>query len=62
VVHLAIQRGELPDDVDVSLVVDMVRGPIIYRRVVAQAGVSPADVEPIVDAVIAAFSASALRR
>jgi AcrR family transcriptional regulator len=61
VVHLAIQRGELPDDVDVSLVVDMVRGPIIYRRVVAQTDVSVADVEPLVDAVIAAFATARIR-
>jgi AcrR family transcriptional regulator len=55
VVHLAIARGELPGDVDVHLVVDLARAPIIYRRVVAQVPVRATDVTPIVDAVIAAF-------
>jgi AcrR family transcriptional regulator len=55
VVHLAIARGELPDDVDVHLVVDLARAPIIYRRVVAQVPVPRSDVAPIVDAVLAAF-------
>jgi AcrR family transcriptional regulator len=55
VVHLGIARGELPDDVDVHLVVDLARAPIIYRRVVAQVPVPTSDVAPIVDAVLAAF-------
>jgi AcrR family transcriptional regulator len=57
VVRLGIARGELPDDVDVHLVVDLARAPIIYRRVVAQTPVHESDVEPIVDAVLAAFQA-----
>ena len=57
VVRLAIERGELADDVDVALVVDLARSPIIYRRVVAQTSVRKADVAPIVDAVLAAFGA-----
>ena len=55
VVLLGIARGELPADVDVGLVVDLARAPIIYRRVVAQAPVRAADVDPIVDAVLRAF-------
>jgi AcrR family transcriptional regulator len=57
VVHLGIARGELPDDVDVHLVADLARAPIIYRRVVAQVPVRVVDVPPIVDAVLAAFAA-----
>ena len=56
VVQRGIDRGELPADVDVHLVVDLARGPIIYRRVVAQTPVVPADIAPIVDAVLTAFS------
>lgn len=56
VVRLGIARGELPDDVDVHLVVDLARAPIIYRRVVAQTPVRAFDVEAIVDAVLAAFA------
>ncbi len=55
VVRLAIERGELADDADVALVVDLARSPIIYRRVVAQTTVRTNDVAPIVDAVLAAF-------
>ncbi len=36
VVRLGIARGELPADVDMHLVVDLARAPVIYRRVVAQ--------------------------
>lgn len=56
VVRRGIERGELPPDVDVHLVVDLARAPIIYRRVVAQTPVRPSEIEPIVDAVLAAFA------
>ena len=56
VVQLGIARGELPDDVDVHLVADLARAPIIYRCVVSQTRVRAAEVEPIVDAVLAAFT------
>ena len=55
VVELGVARGELPADVDVHLVADFARAPIIYRSVVAQTPVRASDVEPIVDAVLAAF-------
>jgi len=55
VVRLGIARGELPADVDVHLVVDLVRAPVIYRRVVAQVPVRASEVIAIVDAVLAAF-------
>jgi AcrR family transcriptional regulator len=57
VVRRGIDRGELPADIDVALVVDLVRSPIIYRRVVAQVAVSMSDVEPIINVVLAAFPA-----
>jgi AcrR family transcriptional regulator len=50
-----IARGELAADVDVHLVADFARAPIIYRRVVAQVPVALTEVEPVVDAVLAAF-------
>jgi AcrR family transcriptional regulator len=55
VVQRGIERGELSPDVDIHLVVDFARAPIIYRRVVAQVLVPASEVEPIVDAVLAAF-------
>ena len=56
VVRRGIDRGELPADIDVRLFIDVVRSPFIYRRVVAQLPVEPADIEPVVDLVLAAFS------
>jgi hypothetical protein len=56
VVRRGIERNELPATIDVHLVVDLARAPIIYRRVVAQAPVHPSEVAPIVDAVLAAFT------
>jgi AcrR family transcriptional regulator len=61
VVRIGIARGELPDDVDVHLVVDLARAPIIYRRVVAQTPVRESDVAAIVDAVLGAFTPSPAR-
>lgn len=55
VIQLAIDRGELAPDVDVRLVVDLVRAPVIYRRVVAQTPVADSELWAIVDAVLAAF-------
>jgi AcrR family transcriptional regulator len=56
VVRRGINRGELPADLDIGLFIDVVRAPFIYRRVVAQQPVRPADVEPVVDLVLSAFS------
>jgi AcrR family transcriptional regulator len=55
VVRRGIERGELPADVDVDLFIDVVRSPFIYRRVVAQSPVQPADIEPVLDLVLGAF-------
>jgi AcrR family transcriptional regulator len=54
-VRRGIDRGEVPEDVDVRLFVDLVLAPFIYRRVVVQVNARPADIEPIVDHVLAAF-------
>jgi AcrR family transcriptional regulator len=56
VVRRGIERGEVPADLDVDLFIDVVRAPFIYRRVVAQSPVQPADIEPVVDLVLSAFS------
>ena len=58
VVRMGIERGELPEDVDVHLVVDVARAPVIYRRVVAQTPVSSEEITHIVDAVLTAFGAT----
>ena len=56
VVRRGIARGELPTDLDVSLFIDLVRGPFVYRRVVAQSPVAPADIDAVLNIVLGAFS------
>jgi AcrR family transcriptional regulator len=56
VIHRGVDRGELPGGLDVPLFIDLVMSPLIYRRVVAQTPVGPADIEPVLDAVLAAFT------
>lgn len=56
VVRRAIERGELPADLDIGLFVDLVRSPFIYRRVVAQSPVRTVDIDAVLDIVLAAFS------
>lgn len=56
VIRRGIDRGELPADLDIGLFIDVVRAPFIYRRVVAQQPVQPADIEPVVDLLLGAFS------
>jgi AcrR family transcriptional regulator len=56
VIRRGIERGELPADVDVRLVIDLSMSPFIYRGVVDQSPIEPADIGPVVDAVLAAFA------
>jgi AcrR family transcriptional regulator len=56
VIHRGIERGELPADIDVRLLGDLAMSLFIYRRVVDQSSVDPADIDPVVDAVLAAFA------
>ena len=55
-IRRGIARGEVPAAVDVRLFVDLLMAPFIYRRVVVQTNARPADIEPIVDHLLAAFS------
>jgi len=55
VVRRGIERGELPEDLDVELFVDVVRAPFIYRRVLAGSPVGTSDVDGILDIVLGAF-------
>ena len=56
VVRRGIQRGELPADLDVQLFIDLVISPFICQRIVSQSKIEPSRIEPVVDAVLAAFS------
>ncbi|HEV7762171.1 MAG TPA: TetR/AcrR family transcriptional regulator [Acidimicrobiales bacterium] len=57
----AVDRGELPDDTDPSLLIDLVAGPIFYRTLVARHPVEPEDVEQMVDAALRALGAGGVR-
>lgn len=54
VIGRGVERGELPAGVDVRLVTDLAMAPFIYRRFVDQP-LDVADIDPLVDAVLAAF-------
>ena len=49
------QRGELSADVDVGLLVDVVRAPFIYRPVIARAPVALEDIDTVLDLVLGAL-------
>ena len=61
-IRSAIDRGEVAEDVDVRLFTDMLIGPFLYRRLVDHSRARPADIEPIIDATLAAFGRSPVRR
>ncbi len=62
VLRRAITQGQLRPDTDVGLAVDLLIGPIFYRRLVS-GGPTPPDTLPaqLVDAVWAAFAPAAAR-
>jgi AcrR family transcriptional regulator len=55
-IRRGIDRGELPEDVDVRLLIDLLMSPFIYRRLVTMVSAKPADIAPIVDLLLAAFN------
>lgn len=61
-VEAAVDRGELPAHTDVDLLVDLVAAPVFYRRFITHAEVTPAWVEHLVDAALAAATAAAVTR
>lgn len=54
----AVQRGELRDDIDAELAVDMLAGPFFYRRFIAHTGIPTEMPAAVVDAVLAALGYS----
>lgn len=51
----AIERGELPEDLDLALAIDMVMGPILLRLLFQNADTSPAALRRIIVAVLPAL-------
>jgi AcrR family transcriptional regulator len=56
VLRRGIDRGELPADVDTALVIDLLMGPVLYRRHTMQNTVRGSYADAVIDTVLAAFS------
>lgn len=52
----AIERGELPPNVDRSLVTDMLIAPFLCRQFVDRSRVKVVDIGPVIDVVMAGFA------
>lgn len=52
VIDRGIERGELPDDADVDALVDLLTGPLFYRRWVSMGTVDAAFAGRVVDVVL----------
>lgn len=48
----AVDRGELPEEVDVDVAADMLSGPLFFRRFITREPVSRAFVEQLVDTLL----------
>ncbi|CUU59291.1 DNA-binding transcriptional regulator, AcrR family [Parafrankia irregularis] len=56
VILLATDRGELPADVDVRMFAQLLTSPFLCQRLISDAPVREDDIDPVIDAVIAAYS------
>jgi AcrR family transcriptional regulator len=55
VIERAVARGELPDDVDVDLLVTLLSGPLVYTKLVRRQRVTEELVAAVVDSVLAGY-------
>jgi AcrR family transcriptional regulator len=56
VIERAMARGELPQNIDRNLLIDMLIAPFVYRRIADDADAKVNDVLPTIDAALAAFA------
>lgn len=56
VIERAIARGDLPDDVDVDLLVTLVAGPLVYTKLVRRQRVTEELVAAVVDSVLSRYA------
>ena len=54
----AVERGELPGDADLELLLDALAGTVTYRELIALRPTDDATVERLVDRLLAAFGAT----
>jgi hypothetical protein len=57
IISRGIARGELPDDADIEQLIDLLSGPVFYRRLVAGQPVDRIYGERLVDRVLHAYRA-----
>lgn len=55
VIRRAIKRGELADDVDIRLLIDILISPFLYCLLVDNASARQADIQPLIAVVMKAF-------
>ncbi len=55
VIQRAVERGDLPSDVDVDLLVTMLSGPLVYTKLVRRQRVTEELVAAVVDSVLACY-------
>ena len=58
VVERAVQRGQLPADLDVDLFVTLLSGPLVYTKLVRRQRVTEELVTAVVDSVLAPYQAA----
>ena len=58
VLQRAVERGELPADTDLELLLDALAGTVMYRELIALQPTDDATVERLVDRLLAAFDAT----
>jgi predicted nucleotidyltransferase len=58
VLQRAVARGELPDDIDIDLLVTMLSGPLVYTKLVRRQRVTEELVAAVVDSVLACYRTS----
>jgi AcrR family transcriptional regulator len=59
VLRRAVERGELPPDADLDVMIDLLAGSFFYRRIVGRRPVAVADIEPLLALVLRAVGATA---
>jgi AcrR family transcriptional regulator len=58
VIRRAVDRGQLPDDIDVDLMVTLLSGPLVYTKLVRRQRVTHELIAAVVDSVLATYSVS----
>jgi AcrR family transcriptional regulator len=56
VLELARARGEIRDDVDLDLAIDLIHGPLFLRTMIRQLPMTSEDLEAVIDLVVSALS------